>query len=258
MKRVVLSFDDGRKDFYSVVFPILKEYGITATLNVVPDFIIHPQEYARCICNESISVEELKEIMDYGIEIACHGNTHKNTVEDVLQGVENINKMIGCELKMGFASPTSYLTLDNSARIRELIYNDSILYIRTGLQVKREGLFFAIFSKIERITHSKVLFKLLNNKMMKHDYNNKFFYSVPVTRYTTLNQIIHMVHCMKEEDVLILCMHSIIIDEKFHQNKIWTWKEKYFRELCKTLSNDKDISLCTNLEIIKEFISDVS
>lgn len=38
-KSVVLSFDDGYEDFYTVVFPLLKKYHMRATLYVIYDFI---------------------------------------------------------------------------------------------------------------------------------------------------------------------------------------------------------------------------
>ena len=45
MKYVILSFDDGRRDTYLNAFPILKENDLTATLNVVSDFILHSEDY---------------------------------------------------------------------------------------------------------------------------------------------------------------------------------------------------------------------
>lgn len=38
-KSVILSFDDGYEDFYTVVFPLLKKYHMRATLYVIYDFI---------------------------------------------------------------------------------------------------------------------------------------------------------------------------------------------------------------------------
>ena len=39
MKYVVLSFDDGRRDFYVNAFPILMKYKLVATLNVITDYV---------------------------------------------------------------------------------------------------------------------------------------------------------------------------------------------------------------------------
>lgn len=41
-KIVVLTFDDGYKDFYTDVFPILKEEQVRATAYIVPDFLNRP------------------------------------------------------------------------------------------------------------------------------------------------------------------------------------------------------------------------
>ena len=39
MKYVVLSFDDGCRDFYVNAFPILMKYKLVATLNVITDYV---------------------------------------------------------------------------------------------------------------------------------------------------------------------------------------------------------------------------
>lgn len=38
MKYITLSFDDGRKDFFTNALPVLKKYNLPATLNVITDF----------------------------------------------------------------------------------------------------------------------------------------------------------------------------------------------------------------------------
>jgi len=38
-KNIVLSFDDGRKDFYEYALPILKKYNLVATLNVTTGYV---------------------------------------------------------------------------------------------------------------------------------------------------------------------------------------------------------------------------
>ena len=38
MKYIIFSFDDGRKDNYDIVYPLLKKYGFTASFHVVTGF----------------------------------------------------------------------------------------------------------------------------------------------------------------------------------------------------------------------------
>lgn len=39
MKTVILSFDDSLLDFYTNVFPLLKEFDVKSTLNVINSFV---------------------------------------------------------------------------------------------------------------------------------------------------------------------------------------------------------------------------
>lgn len=97
MKTVILSFDDSRLDFYTNVFPLLKEYDIPATLNVITDFVNHPQNYSFPSGNdEAMTTDQLKECAASGlVELACHGHTHKNTKDDIVDNIQNINNITG-------------------------------------------------------------------------------------------------------------------------------------------------------------------
>lgn len=70
-KAVVLTFDDGYRDFYTDVFPILKRYHIPAVVYVVSGFLNSTRNY--------LSTDELTEISkeDF-IEIGSHTVTHAN------------------------------------------------------------------------------------------------------------------------------------------------------------------------------------
>ena len=60
---------------------ILKKFKMRFTINA----ITKPVEESS---PEFMSVEQLKECYNYGAEIACHGHTHQNNRQDVL---DNIN-----------------------------------------------------------------------------------------------------------------------------------------------------------------------
>lgn len=67
-KGVILTFDDGYRDFYTDVFPILKKYQVKATTYVVNNFLNLPN---------NLTMAQLKEIAGSGlIEIGAHTLNH--------------------------------------------------------------------------------------------------------------------------------------------------------------------------------------
>ncbi len=79
-KPVVLTFDDGFKNFYSHAFPVLSEYNFCATVFLVTDFCGghndwngNPPELPR---SELLSWSEIKVLNDAGIEFGSHTKTH--------------------------------------------------------------------------------------------------------------------------------------------------------------------------------------
>ena len=68
-KSVVITLDDGWRSIYDIAFPILKKYGIPATLFVYTDFIGG---------GKAMSWAQVKELSENGIDIQCQTRTHRN------------------------------------------------------------------------------------------------------------------------------------------------------------------------------------
>ena len=66
-KPVVLTFDDGYRSHYTVVFPLLKEMNMTATFFVISGRIGRPGY---------VSWDELGEMAAAGMEVGCHSARH--------------------------------------------------------------------------------------------------------------------------------------------------------------------------------------
>lgn len=84
-KTVVLTFDDGFRNFYTEAFPVLAEFGFRATVFVVTDFCGghndwpgNPAELPR---SELLSWEEIKELDEAGFEFGSHTRTHADLVK---------------------------------------------------------------------------------------------------------------------------------------------------------------------------------
>lgn len=95
MKYIVLSFDDGRKDFYKNALPILKKYKLSATLNVVTDFLGKSGLCDFASANyECITEDEMVECAGCGIEIASHSSNHTNDIFMIEKSIEYLKKIL--------------------------------------------------------------------------------------------------------------------------------------------------------------------
>lgn len=70
---VVITFDDGYKDNYDNAYPILKEFGYTATIFVITGLIDKDPNY--------LNSNHIKEMSKNGIEIGSHSINHENLLE---------------------------------------------------------------------------------------------------------------------------------------------------------------------------------
>lgn len=81
-KSIAITFDDGYKDNYYNAYPILKEFGMNATIFVVTDYL---DESAY------LSVKEIKEMQLNNIDIESHTTNHAKL--DKLTEVDRINTL---------------------------------------------------------------------------------------------------------------------------------------------------------------------
>ncbi len=84
MKYVIFSFDDGRKDFYTNALSVLKKYNLTAVVNIIGNFVgSHAPKGFLSSNNEFMTIKDIKDSYEYGIEIGNHSMNHSNELESV-------------------------------------------------------------------------------------------------------------------------------------------------------------------------------
>ena len=251
MKKIVFSFDDGRKDTFDTSLSILKKYGFVATINIATDFILNPALY-DCFASgngEAMTIEEVVDTQRRGFEIASHGHKHTNTVEDCLQSLAELNKWGVDTSKIGFASPFSKLTDKNMLGFDSLL-NKELLYIRSGRQVRREGLFYSgLYFLMERLK-SNYLFYLLNKKMIYRTNDTRFVYGITVTKRTNFKQIQYLINKMPDNSAIILIFHSVLDKNQpgYGKDK-WFYNKEHFIKLCDYISSTPNVSVVTTKEL---------
>ena len=91
-KPVVLTFDDGYRDAYEVVFPLLLEYGFTGTFFVLAT----PAHFEW---EDYLTWAEMKEMADAGMDVQAHGRDHvdlrESTYDYLVYQILGIQEAIG-------------------------------------------------------------------------------------------------------------------------------------------------------------------
>lgn len=215
MKTIVLSFDDARSDFYSRAYPILKKFKLPSTLNVITNFIRGNEQQTPISFPSArigVSKDNLLECYESGlVEIACHGANHLNTREDVLDNIEALRAMGINEPVFGFASPNSVINEKNKNEegVWDLVNERKLKYIRSGIQIRREGYVYILESLVDSKIHSNYLFKRLNRNNIIKKIDMPFLPSVAIYSYTTVKQIMNLI-ASNDNSAIILMFHSIL------------------------------------------------
>jgi peptidoglycan/xylan/chitin deacetylase (PgdA/CDA1 family) len=101
---VVVTFDDGFRDFYTTAFPILERFGFRATVFLASGFMGKTFLTGR----ECLRVGEVRELAEKGIEFGSHTITHPKLTElsrgkitEELVGSKNmIQNIVGSEVSL--------------------------------------------------------------------------------------------------------------------------------------------------------------
>ncbi|MGO9531632.1 MAG: polysaccharide deacetylase family protein [Syntrophobacteraceae bacterium] len=117
-KRVVITFDDGFRDFYTNAFPILQKYGFTSTVFIPTGFI---DDRGRLLNEkECMSWTEILELQKKGVSFGTHSVNHSNfeylsrkEIEYEIKHAKHVaESKIGCFIE-SFSYPYAYPETDH-------------------------------------------------------------------------------------------------------------------------------------------------
>ena len=123
-KRVVITFDDGYADFYRRAFPLINQYGYSATVFLPTGYIgDRPMQFKYRDC---LTWSEVRELQKHGVVFGSHTVSHPQLRELSAEAVEKeivrskltIEDKTGCAVK-SFAYPFAFPQTDRGF-IRQL------------------------------------------------------------------------------------------------------------------------------------------
>jgi len=76
-KPVLITFDDGYRDNYTVMYPLLKKYGMKANIFLVPAFL-QPQHVPGNLNNEYLQLSDIQAMDPQQVEFGLHSYDHKS------------------------------------------------------------------------------------------------------------------------------------------------------------------------------------
>lgn len=247
LKCVIFSFDDGRKDNYSIAYNIMSKYNLVGTLHVITGCIDNTYQ-PKSGSYQYLSLENLLKLKNCGFEISSHSNDHSNNYEMIKISLE---KLITWNLMdknfLTFSSPCSEINEKNFKNYKLETLN--LKYLRTGIRLHNEKFTKKLSFFLSKFLKSKMGFWYLNkNNIMTKKDNHFFIKSVAIKRHNTVGQIKYLIKKMKPGETIVLLFHTINDKKKIAYD--WEYCSSKFEKICQFVSKDEQIYTPT----IKDYV----
>lgn len=261
MLRVILSFDDGRKDNYRAAMEIMKPLDIPATFNITTGYILQNiADNDKPGPHAPMNLDELNELAACELfEIAGHGYTHDNDIENLLNGVLVLRKLLPNAKINGVASPHSEFKLSDLKIAQEKFNENGIRYLRISNDYTKMSQTKIWLRRLNRVLHLSSLYAWVNEDSI--EIEAKFLlHSFPVIRDNKLREVKKLINRLREnsldsDSVCILMLHSILKPGEDYYNDLFSWDYDDFFNLCKYLSEQLkkgNILMCRTNDLFKE------
>jgi len=233
---VALSFDDGRIDNYTIALEVLNRYDLPATFNLTTGYIKGEFQKGRLTYAEPLTLEMVKELFaSRKYEIAGHGYWHKNTKEDILQGICELCEILGTDTLYhggnGFASPGTDLDLKYYEKIKRELAEHNVRYVRLSLRYISKRKLKVLARKASRLLHIPALYAYAYTDTLMSDARNGLIYSVPVLAPISVAELKALIcKAAKQKKACVLMFHSIIDTKEVRDN--WDYPTQKFEQIC--------------------------
>ena len=234
---VFLSFDDGREDTARIAYPIMRKYGLTATIHITTGFVDgtwKPDNWKSC--DKAMSVNDVINMYNDGFEISLHGDKHQTDLDDLLVSKNKLATW-GIDVdNIGFSVPNSQISDAQKQDFSEILKKHHIKYMRCG----RNSKCYTFVSKVCFILYKFLRFQSCYNLFNKYNLNNprrNYELNTVVVKSTdkaiTIKRFIEK---YKTDSNIILMLHSVLSkSDELYGKDSWCWDVKQFEELCQYL-----------------------
>ncbi len=247
MSKIVLSFDDGRRDNIRVANGILIKYNIPATFNITTGYINKNIPKSKMPCPHiAMSIEELNEISNNRLfEIAGHGVEHNNSIVNLVDSVITLRKMLpnAANPIVGVASPHSEfdLTLLETAKVK---FTDAkIDYLRVSNDYNIMGKTKIWLRRINRILNIPQVYYYTNKNSIILNKGSFLLHSIPVIRDNTLQELEYFIKTSLKDYACVFMFHSILKPGEDYYNDLFTWDYDRFEKFCVILNEYRERGL---------------
>lgn len=250
-----LSFDDGRIDNYTLLRPLLERYNLPATFNITTGYVLGKLNPGNPTDVKPMDMDMVKALNDNPLfEIAGHGWAHKNSIEDIHEGFDDLKHRLGVEklteLGDGFASPGTGLATETWQKLTAES-NSDLKYARVSLRYTSHAKLKTLIRKVSRLTKCPLLYRLAYQDTLMDGVEDGKLYSVPVLASITINELKALIdYSVKHRKACVLMFHSIVPDGQVHDN--WDYEESIFSELCQYLKEGESrgtLQVCKSIDI---------
>ena len=259
MKYVAITFDDGRSDNYLLAKQIMDRHKLLGTVYITTGFIDGTWIEKELLQSPTrpLTINEIKELNQYGWEIGLHGDKHQTQVDDMRIALQKLKSWGIDNSRWGISIPNSAKNEIEINRLYSSEYGNQIAYIRHGRKCDTSKLSNKILYIIYSIFKSKLAYRMFNSLNI-HSLSNGDKLNIPsvvVKARDNPDLIIDFIKHIPDNSVVVLMLHSIILSGKSSIRKNpWNWEEKKFERLClklQELNEQSEIQTLPLIDILK-------
>lgn len=238
MKRIVITFDDGRKDNVEFALPVLQHYKFKASFFITTGYIDEsflPKTWASSQAH--MSIDDILFLYKNGFEIGLHGDKHCSEIDDFNISYEKMNKWLNKNnTKYSFSIPNSKIEINFLNEFTKSIKNKT-KYIRGGSHCNFAKTITWKIKKALRIYFNCSYFFIKYHLDDSFTDIPKIVPSVGIRNNDRVVKLCKLINKISDNSTIVFMFHSIVPNNSEYINRDkWVWSLEKFDEFCRFLS----------------------